>query len=472
MRKRDLIIEFLQLMFRKGKKAAPRFELGIKDLQSSALPLGHAANSDFVNPLADRISHSTEKLLFLSNGHGEDLIALQVLQSLHVLFPDFQLEVFPLVGKGKVFDSAISEGWLSKVGPSITLPSGGFSNQSVLGLFSDISAGLFKLTCQQWRFVRSCDVSLCAVVAVGDLLPLFFAWTSGAAFGFIGTPKSDYTWRSRPGFALSDFYHRLKGTEWDPWEYTLMRSTRCKIVAVRDQLTARGLRQHGVSAQAPGNPMMDCMQSLFLPKALKKFRRVLLLCGTRVPEAGRNFVRLIKATQLIKSKAPIAILVSLGSEPSLKEIEHLLCSLGYKQVALVDDSIAAQAHWVNDSCNVLIGSGNFSIWSSWAEVGLATAGTATEQLVGLGIPALSLPGNGPQFTQGFASRQSRLLGGAVKTCRSAELLADELQKLLNDEVLRQSMAIAGPRRMGRSGGSTALAYLISQFLCRHKTLHV
>ena len=25
------------------KKAAPRFELGVKDLQSSALPLGHAA---------------------------------------------------------------------------------------------------------------------------------------------------------------------------------------------------------------------------------------------------------------------------------------------------------------------------------------------------------------------------------------------------------------------------------------------
>ncbi len=27
----------------KDKKAAPRFELGVKDLQSSALPLGHAA---------------------------------------------------------------------------------------------------------------------------------------------------------------------------------------------------------------------------------------------------------------------------------------------------------------------------------------------------------------------------------------------------------------------------------------------
>ena len=47
VRKRDLIIKFLQLItgigLKKGKKAAPRFELGIKDLQSSALPLGHAA---------------------------------------------------------------------------------------------------------------------------------------------------------------------------------------------------------------------------------------------------------------------------------------------------------------------------------------------------------------------------------------------------------------------------------------------
>ena len=30
----------------KSVKAAPRFELGIKDLQSSALPLGHAASTE------------------------------------------------------------------------------------------------------------------------------------------------------------------------------------------------------------------------------------------------------------------------------------------------------------------------------------------------------------------------------------------------------------------------------------------
>ena len=57
----------------KFKKAAPRFELGIKDLQSSALPLGHAAAREQPLPSGDRISHTHGSLLFLCNGHGEDL---------------------------------------------------------------------------------------------------------------------------------------------------------------------------------------------------------------------------------------------------------------------------------------------------------------------------------------------------------------------------------------------------------------
>ena len=86
------------------------------------------------------------------------------------------------------------------------------------------------------------------VFVAAELLPLFMARFSCTAFAFIGTPKSDYTWRSGPGRALSDRYHRLKGSEWDPWEWILMRSRRCRFVAMRDELTARGLRRHGVQA--------------------------------------------------------------------------------------------------------------------------------------------------------------------------------------------------------------------------------
>ena len=62
------------------KKAAPRFELGIKDLQSSALPLGHAADKDMIKSLNDPTSNASHSLLIICNGHGEDVIALEIIK--------------------------------------------------------------------------------------------------------------------------------------------------------------------------------------------------------------------------------------------------------------------------------------------------------------------------------------------------------------------------------------------------------
>jgi uncharacterized protein (TIGR03492 family) len=113
---------------------------------------------------------------------------------------------------------------------------------------------------------------------------------------------------------------------------------------------------------------------------------------------------------------------------------------------------------------LLIGPGRFADWASWAELGLAAAGTATEQLVGLGIPALSLPGPGPQFKRGFAERQSRLLGGAVAVCDSPAALAARLELLLREPALRLALGRIGRRRMGPAGGSEALAALVEDRL--------
>ena len=169
--------------------------------------------------------------------------------------------------------------------PQRTLPSGGFSNQSARGFIADLVAGLPLLTWRQWRCLRRHAKGVDAVLAVGDLLPLLMAWGSGQRFGFVGTPKSDYTWSSGPGRHLSDLYHRLKGSEWDPWEWAVMGTSRCRLVAMRDRLTARGLRRHGVQALAPGNPMMDGFTPGHPPAALERCRRILLLCGSRMPEA-------------------------------------------------------------------------------------------------------------------------------------------------------------------------------------------
>ncbi len=458
---------FLPSVWKKLSKAAPRFELGIKDLQSSALPLGHAATWEPEPPSADRISHAAHSLLVICNGHGEDLIAVRVLEALHSKFPNLPLAILPLVGEGKAFDPAVAAGWLKRLGPVAPLPSGGFSNQSLRGLIADLAAGLTLLSWRQWKCVRRAAKSGQSILAVGDLLPLLLAWSSGGNYGFIGTPKSDYTWRSGPGQAYSDHYHRLKGSEWDPWEWALMQSSRCRMIAVRDHLTARGLRRHGVSAQAPGNPMMDGFKLEAVPAALKRCRRLLLLCGSRMPEAGANFKRLLEALDYLDSQLPLAILVALGSQPTLSQLEAILKTDGYRPSIPPIDSLGAEACWVKGAHLVLLGPGQFSRWASWAEVGLATAGTATEQLVGIGVPALSMPGPGPQFKRGFALRQSRLLGGAVIPCQDKKALIKRLNRLLNDSTLRQQLGNRGRQRMGKSGGSAALAELVSKFLLGH-----
>ena len=113
---------------------------------------------------------------------------------------------------------------------------------------------------------------------------------------------------------------------------------------------------------------------------------------------------------------------------------------------------------------MLVGPGLFSRWAPWAHLGLACAGTATEQLVGLGIPALSLPGAGPQFKAGFARRQSRLLGGAVQVCNSPGELAQKLELLLAQPQRRGELGAIGKARMGPPGGSERIAALIQSRL--------
>ncbi len=451
---------FLRKIKLKIIKAAPRFELGIKDLQSSALPLGHAAKNEIFISNSNRISQTEQNLLFLCNGHGEDTIACRVIEALHEINPDISQEVLPMVGDGKTFSKLVKDGWLAKIGPSTFLPSGGFSNQSFSGLVLDLKAGLLKSLWRQWTLIYRSAKKGTIIVAVGDLLPLLFAWASGANYCFIGTPKSDYTWASGPRSALSDCYHRLKGTEWDPWEYWLMRSSRCRMVAVRDKITARGLRNHGVKALSPGNPMMDGISNRECPNDFKKHRRLILLCGSRLPEAYQNFKKLLIAIQLIQISSSIAVFVPLSSSLMRKKIELILIDSGFKPTYQSTGENGISETWKKDSLLILIGFNNFSCWAKWGEVGVANAGTATEQLVGLGIPCVSLPGKGHQFNFNFAKRQSRLLGGAVVIAKGSQTLAKLVEFLLNSDFDREVIGIRGAKRMGPEGGSHAIALSI------------
>lgn len=429
-------------------------------------------------------SHQPPPLLVLSNGHGEDVISLAVIEALKQQRPELDVAVLPLVGTGEAFAAAEQRGLLRRIGPRRRLPSGGFSNQSLTGLLRDLGAGLVLLSWRQWRLVRAWGRRDHPVLAVGDLLPLLLAWSGGGPYAFLGTPKSDYTWASPPppgwgATPLADAYHRCKGSEWDPWEWALMGARRCRLVAVRDRLTARGLQRHGVAALAPGNPMMDGLSGLPLPEALRRRRRVLLLPGSRMPEARINLRRLLAALPAgplaAAADAPAwLVLLATGRQPDRDDLAAILQSEGFQEqegspTDLSLSDAAPESIWRRGSIELWTGAGRFRHWAAWAELGLATAGTATEQLVGLRVAALSLPGPGPQFQAGFARRQSRLLGGAVQPLRTAAGLRQALLALLDNGTERQRRGRIGRRRMGTAGGSERLAELIDRRLLRQVT---
>ena len=99
-----------------------------------------------------------------------------------------------------------------------------------------------------------------------------------------------------------------------------------------------------------------------------------------------------------------------------------------------------------------------------ADVGMSNAGTATEQIAGLGIPSLSLPGSGPQFTKSFAKRQSRLLGGSVLVCKNKKILLKRLNLLMKQKSYRLEQAKIGKKRMGSSGASKKIVDSINAHL--------
>ena len=446
------------------KKAAPRFELGIKDLQSSALPLGHAAEKDSIDSFYDLNSKVSHSLLFICNGHGEDVIASEIIKRLLKKIKNKNIEVLPLVGNGHVFNSIKSKNF-RKIGFLKELPSGGFSNQSLKGFVLDFFAGFLIDNLRNFLLVKQKSKHNCKIIAVGDFLPLLYAWGSECEFSFIGTPKSDHTWSSGPGWDLSDFYHKLKGSEWDPWEMFLMKSPRCKNLIMRDKITANNLNKKNIDAKYLGNPMMDFVNATNDKISnIISFKRIILLVGSRYPEALKNLDNFLNCLQDFHLSKDLVILLPLSINANVIQIQNFLNKYGFIKQSKVKFLINEDSVWKKKDQYVVIGKGKFNSWANMAEVGLSNAGTATEQIAGLGIPSLSMPGPGPQFTESFAKRQSRLLGGSVLVCKNKKILLKRLSLLLKGKVDKLEQVKIGKKRMGKSGASKKIVDAINLHL--------
>ncbi len=422
------------------------------------------------------------KLLCISNGHGEDAIALPVLQELRKLAPSIEIVTLPIVGVGKAY----SNNGFSIAGQVQTLPSGGF-NQDSRQLVRDLQGGLAGLTIEQIRTVREWGKSGGKILAVGDIVPLLFGWLSGADYAFIGTAKSEYYIRDSQGQILvsqRDSIEVKTGSYYFPWERWLLSRNRCKAVFPRDKLTAKNLRQYQIPAFDLGNPMTDGVapdpqipifyRSQSVQSELARPLIVTLLPGSRPPEAYANWTQILVAVNSLISvfdRQKIVCLAAITPTLDLNILQGNLSKLGWMQVAIAIGGASPKEnrdlteilsneqaiYYQRDRATIVISTQAYSQCMQKGDCAIAMAGTATEQFIGLGKPAFIIPGAGPQFTPAFAEAQTRLLGDSTILVDRAQDVGVEMQQLLAQPDRLQSIARNGLLRMGTPGAAKRIA---------------
>jgi uncharacterized protein (TIGR03492 family) len=390
-----------------------------------------------------------KKILCISNGHGEDRIAAHIGQELIKL--NTTCTALPLIGAGHSYRS-LNVPLLRD--SEQALPSGGFSRSSPKELWRDVRGGLLGMTWRQIQEVRAWAQRYPngLVVAVGDIVPLLMAWLSGANYSFVATAKSEYYWRDRTG-KLRSVPTPWGGSTFYSWERWLMSRPRCLANLVRDQLTADHLRQKfALNTLYLGNPMMDGLEPTGIDLGIANDEwTIVILPGSRIPEAYANFQTLVICAQVTLRALPNSVNFLTAIAPALDQskLAEILLQKGWIR--------SDQSTFKLPQAQLKLVSDGFADCLHHAHLGLAMAGTATEQMVGLGKPVITIAGNGPQFTAKFAIEQARLLGCAINLIEKPAQVTAVINDILADGDYFQQLTQNALERMGTSGASARIA---------------
>lgn len=356
------------------------------------------------------------KILFITNGHGEDTIAARIMREL----PGEDISAFPVVGSGDAF-SGIP---VKVLGPRRKMPSGGFIYQSLQNMIKDFSSGLLSTVISEIKELRSFRGKFDLVVSVGDIVPIVGAMFTRTKFVFVGCAKSDY-------YSYS----------YTPWEKLLLRKY-CALSLPRDKKTADDLASQGIKAEYVGNPMMDCFEIKGFDFGLPEGSTVVgVLPGTR-DDAHLNMEDICLVAEELTSSA--------GKR-------------GRKTVFLVAAAPSTDTSSFECLDNMQIHKSNFGDIINRSDIVIGLSGTGNEQAAGLGKPVVSFPGRGVQYTPSFAKRQKELLGEALFiTKRQPQAASADILKILDDKRLMEIMSRAGRERMGGPGAAKKIAEIIKK----------
>jgi uncharacterized protein (TIGR03492 family) len=394
-----------------------------------------------------------KKVLFISNGHGEDLNAIQILKALKKQQPELEIGAMPIVGYGNAYRNAN----VNIIGPTEFLPSGGFFYNDRFKLLADIRSGLFTLLWRQIQFTQKYGRDCEAILAIGDVVVLLGAYLTGKPYMAFTSSSSAY------------YEDRMK---FDLLTDLLLKSDRCRQIFTRDRYTAEMLNNQGYSkAICVGLPAMDALEVTGKDlQLLPNLPFVALLPGSRLPEAGTNLQLLLDLTIATTPLFPDGIQFCAAVTPNLClpdntgiiPLQQLAAQRGWEYHP--EGYLTHPEHQIRLRC----------IYDAFADIlhqcdlVVGMAGAAIEQAVGLGKPVIQIPSAGPQFTYVFAEAQMRLLGSSVQTIGTkpadAETItqaAQAIHRTLKDREYLAQCRVNGLERIGGAGGGDAMARIFA-----------
>jgi hypothetical protein len=344
------------------------------------------------------------KLLFISNGHGEDAIAAQIVRRLPA---STDVSAYPTLGDGGSY-----EGICPIVGPRATLPSEGWRNTRN-SIFRDIGGGGIATIWPGLRFLREACGQYDQIVVVGDMIGVYGTWVTG-----------------HRGIVYLDVYKTGYAHSYLAIDRWILRRT-ARAVFCRAPNLAADLQRSGIDARAVGNVMMDTIPRTGLSLERTRPVAITILPGSR-SHTLRNFALQAEALRMLSpDQRPQLFLVVAASVPEA-ELRALAGDLDIHYVP---------GHSLGDALDA-------------SDFVLAQAGTATIQAIGLGRPAITF--RTPTDRRSRFERESRLFGEArIATEADPADIAAAITELASKPAERQRRGDIGRERIGPPGAINA-----------------
>ena len=366
------------------------------------------------------------RLLFISNGIGEDSVGAEIVKRLP---PEFGVEAYPTLGPGRAY-----EGICPVVGPRARLASQGSRVDSGT-VARDIATGGLATIPPGLAFLRRARKAYDHHVVIGDFIGVAGCWLSGIRdITYLDVYKTGY---GRPYAAI---------------ERWIIGKT-CRTVFNRSARLAQTLVAAGIDARAAGNVMMDTIPSGDYDAAGRRThaQAVTLLPGSRDATAA-NFALQVEALAALPEALRPDVFLALadGIEPQvLAEAAGLEFRSPQSREPADLGTLSGRGLAVHLSRGVL---GNLLAVSGLV---LSQAGTATIQALGSGRPVITF--TRPTDRMKRFLEENRLFGEARLLVPAEPIeLANLVGVLLADPQELARLGAIGRERIGGPGAIEAI----------------